>query len=79
MTEFLLLTAPREVRQCIAGVPLPGAFQQCGSALQESHSPVPQGREALRCRSSSAYYPQAVTRCIAGYPRPTVPKQCGWT
>ena len=53
-----MLTAPREVRQCIAEAPLPIPLEQCGSALQESHRTVPQGGEALYCRSSTAYYPR---------------------
>ena len=84
---------PQAVRQCIAGVALPTAPKQWGSALQEFHCPVPpgsevvhcrscsvhcpQGNEAVRCRSCTAHCPQAVRQCIAGVALPTAPKQWG--
>ena len=68
--------SPRPVRQCIAGVTLPAAPRQCGSALQELHCllppgseavhcrkfhcPLPPGSAAVHCRGSTAHYPQTV-------------------
>ena len=46
---------PGAVRQCIAGVALPTAPRQWGSALQELHCPLPHGSEAVHCRSCTAY------------------------
>ena len=48
---------PQAARQCIAGVPLPTAPRQCGSALQEFHCPPPQGGEAVYCMTSAAHCP----------------------
>ena len=82
-------TAPRAVRQCIAGVALPTARRQWGRALQELHCPLPrgsgavycrsctaycpQGSEAVHCRSSTTHCPLAVRQCIAGVALPTAP------
>ena len=68
---------PQAVRQCIAGVPLPTAPRQCGSALQELHYPLPPGSEAVHSRSCTAHCPQKVRQCIAGVVLPTAPRQCG--
>ena len=40
---------PQAVRQCIAGVALPTASRQCGSALQEFHCPLP---SAYKCSAA---------------------------
>ena len=55
------------------GSPLPTAPRTWGSALQESHCPLPLGSEAMRCRSCAAHWPQAVGQCVAGVPLPTAP------
>ena len=66
---------PQAVRQCIAGVALPTAPRQWGSALQELHCPLASGSEAVHCRRSTAHCPQAVWQCIAGVALPTAPRQ----
>ena len=66
---------PQAVRQCIAGVALPTAPRQWGSALQELHCPLPPGSGAVHCRSYAAHYPQAGGQCIAGVALPTAPRQ----
>ena len=66
---------PQAVKQCIAGVPVPTASGRCGSVLQEFHSPLPPGSEAVYCRSSTALCPQAVRQCVAGVALPIAPKQ----
>ena len=51
---------PKAVRQCVAGVALPTAPRQSGSALQEFDCPLPQGSEAVHCRSCTVHCPQVV-------------------
>ena len=68
---------PQAVRQCIAGVALPTAPRQCGSALRELRRPLPPGSEAVHCRSSTPHCPRAVRQCIAGVALSTAPRQCG--
>ena len=48
---------PLTVRQCIAGVPLPTAPRQCGSALQGFHCPLPPGSAAVHCKSCTSHCP----------------------
>ena len=48
---------PQPVWQCIAGVPMPSATGQRGSALQELHWPLPQGNEEMQCRTSTTPSP----------------------
>ena len=55
------------VWQCTAGIALPNAARQCGSALQELHCPMPPGSVAVHCRISSL---QAATASWAGLPPP---------
>ena len=59
---------PQAVCQCIAGVALPTAPRQCGSALR--------GFRSLRPRPP-AHCPQAVRQCIGGVALPTASRQCG--
>ena len=70
-------TAPRAVRQCIAGGPLPTAPRQWCSVLQEVHCPLHPGSEAVYCRRSAAQWPQAVGQRIARGPLPATPRQWG--
>ena len=65
------------MRQCIAGVPLPTAPGQWGSALQEIHWPLPPGSGAVHCRSPTAHCPWAVRQCVAGVALPTAPRPWG--
>ena len=76
-SSFGALCCPRAVRQCIAGVALPTAPRQWGSALQELHCPLPPGSEAAHCRSSTAHCPRALRQCIAGVAPSTAPRQWG--
>ena len=39
---------------------MPTATRRWGNELQEFHCPLPPGREAVYCRSSTAHCPQAV-------------------
>ena len=66
---------PRAVRRCLAGVALPFAPRQRGSALQESHCPMPPGSEAVCCRRSTAHCPYAVRQCTAGVALPNASRQ----
>ena len=53
---------------------------QCGSALQDYHSPLPPSGVAVQSRSSTAHCPQAEGQCIAEVPLPSAvcPQvQCG--
>ena len=59
--------------QCIAGVTLPTAPRQSGSALQEFHCPLPQGSEAEHCRSCTAHWPQAVGSALQEVHCPLLP------
>ena len=68
---------PQAMRPCIAGVALPTAPRQWGSALKEVHCPLPPGSEAVCCERSTAHCSQAVEHCIEGGPLPTAPGQCG--
>ena len=68
---------PQAAWQCIARIALPTTPRQGGSALQDFHSTLPPGSEALYCRSSTAHCPQAVWQCIAGAALPTAPRRCG--
>ena len=56
----------RVVRECVAGVSLPGGPWHCGSVLQELHHPLPRGSEAVHDMSSTAHYLQALWQGIAG-------------
>ena len=47
----------KTTQQCIAGIALPTAPGQCGSALQELHCPLPPGSVAVHCRSCTAHCP----------------------
>ena len=57
----------------MAGVALPTAPRQSGSALQDLHCLLPQGSGAVQCRSCAAHRPQAVPQCVAGVALPTAP------
>ena len=41
------------------------------------HCPLPQGSEAVHCRSCTAHCPQQVRQCIAGVALPTAPRRWG--
>ena len=45
--------------------------------MQEWHCLLPEGSEAVCCRSCTAHCPQPVRQCNAGAALPTVPRQCG--
>ena len=66
---------PQAVGQSIAGVALPTAPRQWGSALQELHCPLPPSSGAVYCRRSTAHCPQAVRQCIAEAALSTAPRQ----
>ena len=61
----------------MAGVALPTAPRQGGSALQELRYPLPPGSGAVHGRSCTAYCRKALRQCIAGVALPTAPKQWG--
>ena len=45
--------------------------------MQELHCLLPEGSEAVHCRSCNAHCPQAVRQCMAGVALPTAPRQWG--
>ena len=63
--------------------------QQCGSALQQFHSPLPPGTVEVHCGVlpiapqalwqciTTVPLPTAVLQCIAAVPLPPAPRQCG--
>ena len=59
----------------LAGVALPAAPRQGGSALQELQCLLPEGSEAVHCRNCTAHCPQAVRQYMAGVVLPTAPRQ----
>ena len=61
---------PQAVRQCSAGVALPTAPRQCGSALQELHCPPPPGPGAVCCRSTTAHCPRQGGSVLQEMPGP---------
>ena len=56
---------------------LPTTLRRCGSALREFHFPLPLGKEAVYCRSSTAHCPHAVRQCISGKPAMCGPTNWG--
>ena len=62
----------RAVLQCIEGIPLPTASEQCGGVVKEMHCPL-----LVYRRHSIARGSPIVWQCIAGVPRPAAPRQCG--
>ena len=56
---------------------MPTSPNQCGSALQGFHRPLPLGSEALHCRSCTAHCLRLVRHCIARVPLSTAPRHCG--
>ena len=68
---------PDGVRHCIAGVAMPIAPKQRGSAMQELPCPLPPGSEVVYYRSPTAHCPQEVRHRVAEVPLPTAPGQCG--
>ena len=43
---------------------MPTATRRWGNELQEFHCPLPPGREAVYCRSSTAHCPQAGSEAV---------------